>query len=946
MKTISFISIIIAFIIMPFIAHSQFYSSGQDPASLKWNQINSNNFQIIYPVGYDSVAQYVLNVMEYGRDLTIMTKNIEPKKISIILHNQTIVSNAEVAWAPSRMEFYTVTPQSTYSQEWYQQLAIHEYTHVLQISSMNQGLTKFLYSFFGEQITVGVFGLYIPYWFIEGDAVVNETALSKSGRGRDPNFEAKVRAQLLEIGSYSLEKASLGSYQDYTPDRYHIGYFLVGQGKIDYGKGMWNKPLLNAGSYPLAIVPFATGIKTETGLGKKDFYQQSLLNLRNEWIQQIVKTSPENLEPIIKTTSYTNYTNTNFYKANKIFALKKDYHDIGQFVMLDTLGNEEAILTPGYYLSDYISIGGDWLCWSEYQYDARWAYRSYIKILLYNLQTKEKKVLLNKTRYFSANISPSGKKIAAVEVDEFSQHSLVIIDAQSGEVLKKIKTPDNDFIAHPSWSVKEDKLVAEVLNSYGKGLAIFDLESGKTHHILAYGNDHIQYPTFWEKYVLFEASYSGVMDIYALDLATKSIYQCSKTPFSASDYCLSPNGKKLVFSSYSSLGKQMVMKDWNPKKWTPISEVNNHAYPLADMLSEQYGKVLDPQLVPQEKYKVEKYQKLANAINIHSWNFIHLDANNGGINPGISILSQNMLSTLQAYVGVDYSLNTKSFRYFGSIDYLGWYPVINIGADYGHRFIDDYQNNDTIRYYYQETNMNTTIYLPLLYTSGTWSFRIQPGLGFNHKKMTSNTSKLSFNYPEINSMSYFLALSGNKKTAYQNVFPKMGYSVSISYQNTPTQSSFGEMLSFSFTAYLPGIFRHDGIRLMTNYQDKYGDAAFYNDLTSPARGYTGLSYSELLTLRADYKTPLFYPDWNLSSLIYFKRIVLDVFGDYSSQVNAQLNLSNSENFFWSSGAELSTDVHFLRSKLPVSIGVRATYVNGYIKNPQAFVYELIYGFNI
>jgi hypothetical protein len=153
---------------------AQFYVSGQDPASLRWEQINSDNFQIIYPVGYDSVAQYVMNVMEYARTITLSNQYLTPKKISVILHNQTIISNAEVAWAPRRMEFNTIGPQDSYSQEWFQQLALHEYIHVLQISTVRQGFTKTLSYLFGEQIVVGIFGLYLPYWYIEGDAVVAE----------------------------------------------------------------------------------------------------------------------------------------------------------------------------------------------------------------------------------------------------------------------------------------------------------------------------------------------------------------------------------------------------------------------------------------------------------------------------------------------------------------------------------------------------------------------------------------------------------------------------------------------------------------------------------------------------------------------------------------------------------------------------------------------------
>lgn len=940
---------IIAAIIVPLSAHSQYYSSGQDPASTKWNHINSSNFQVIYPRGYDSVAQYVLNVMEYGRVLSMKTRHVETKKISIILHNQTVISNAEVAWAPSRMEFYSVTPQSTYSQPWYEQLAIHEYTHVLQLSSMKQGFTKFLYTIFGEQITAGLFGLYVPYWFIEGDAVVAETALSKSGRGRDPNFEAELRAQLLEIGAYTIEKAALGSYKDFTTDRYHLGYYIVGQGRAVYGKNMWNKPMEKIGKYPLSVAPFSNGILYETGVRKKLFYENTLSELSQEWTKQLVLKKPNYYTPISQSKSYCNYTNTNFLSDNQIFTLKKDYHDIGRFIIMDTDGKEEKSFTPGYYFSDYISTSGDWVCWAEYQYDPRWNYRTFARILLLNTKTGKKKTLLKNTRYFSPNISPSGKKIAVVEVDEFSKHFLVILDAQDGHIIQKFSAPDNEFIAHPAWSPKDDMIVAEVLNGEGKGLAIFKLDSGHVQNILAFTNTHMQYPTFWENYILFEAAYSGVMDVYALDLKTKSLYQTTNSAFSASDYCISPNGQKQIFSSYSSNGKQLVIKDWDPKTWTPFSEVENQSYPLADILSKQVDTTLNPNFIPTNKYEVKKYSKLGNAVNIHSWNFLHIDGNNGSINPGISVLSQNHLSTLSARIGADYSYNTNAMRYYASVDYLGWYPAISLQADYGRRYTAEITDVDTTFHYWNETNMTASIYVPLSYTSGPWSYNIQPQLSFNLMHLDPDPG-ISFDYNDIQTLNYGLYISGVHKSPYQNIYPKWGYALSLAYRTTPfsldDNIELGDMFSLGLSTYLPGFFQHDGFRLMATYQDKIGEAGFYSDMAGPARGYTGIIYDDMTTLRADYSVPILYPDYNLGSLVYFKRITMSVFYDHSIIPNAHANASYPENNFWSTGVDLTTDVHFLRSKFPFYLGLRTTYIDGYVKNPEAIVYQLLWGIGI
>lgn len=946
MKRYLFFLLLFAFVQISSNSYAQYYTSGQDPASLKWKQINSENFQVIYPEGYDSIAQYVMNVMEYGRFLTMKRHHAETKKISIILHNQSIISNAEVAWAPRRMEFYTVGSQDSYSQEWFQQLALHEYVHVLQISKMNEGLTKFLYHLFGEQITVGVFGLYVPYWFVEGDAVDSETALSNAGRGRDPNFEMELRAQLLEKGAYSLEKASLGSYKDFTADRYHLGYYLVGQGRAAFGRDMWNLPMEKVGKYPLMIVPFSRGIKYETGMNKKPFYEWSMKELTKKWSVQLAKTQPDNAENISQQKSYVDYSQNAFLSNGDIFSLEENYHGIGHFVRFDSLRNKTRIFTPGYYMKDRISVGGDLISWVEIKYDPRWSKRKNTKLFVYNYQTAKKRKLISKARYFSPQLSSSGNQLAVIEVDEFNRNFLVVLDTQNGAVLERIEAPEQTSLAHPSWNEKQDKIVVEALSLKGKTILIADRNEKQFVQILPWQSTYILNPRFWENYILFEASYNGVMNIYALDIATKSIYQTTNVAFGAGDYQIAEKGNEILFSNYSSNGKIVSTTSWDKKDWIPFNKVKDNRYPLADILSEQEDTLMFSSYIPNQSYETEKYSKLAHLFNIHSWNFLNLDANNGSLNPGVSILSQNKLGTMTAHLGIDYSYNTNALRYYGQVDYLGWYPAISLGADYGKRWKSKMEGNNTTYYYWHETNMNASVYIPLIYTSGIWAHNIQPQIGFQYKQIDGGAG-LDFNYRNIKTVLYGIQYSAQSKSPFQNIFPRWAYALSLAYRQSIDMHQKGSMLMAGVSLYLPGMFRHDGLRLMANYQDKEGDADFFSEWASPARGYSGISYNDLITLRADYSVPLVYPDFNLGSLIYLKRIKINLFYDYSMLPDLPQNENYSgDNYFWSYGSDLTLDLHFLRAKFPFELGLRTAIVNGYANNPNGAVFQLLWGVGI
>lgn len=116
--------------------------------------------------------------------------------------------------APKKSELYTAPPQDV-SDAWLEHLCIHEFRHVVQYDKVNQGFTKALYYIFGEQITMAVIGVYVPMWFLEGDATVFETSVGKSGRGRSPEFLNEMKAQITEKGIYTYYKAVLGSYKDF-----------------------------------------------------------------------------------------------------------------------------------------------------------------------------------------------------------------------------------------------------------------------------------------------------------------------------------------------------------------------------------------------------------------------------------------------------------------------------------------------------------------------------------------------------------------------------------------------------------------------------------------------------------------------------------------------------------------------------------------------------------
>ncbi|MFC2152166.1 hypothetical protein ACFLSE_06520, partial [Bacteroidota bacterium] len=203
---------------------AQFYSTGQEPSLAKWNQINTNNFQIIFQKEFEDQARKIANTLDYYYFKVGESLNHSPKKISVIVHNQTILSNGYVAWAPKRMELFATPPQDISPDPWLDHLCIHELRHVIQIDKLNQGITKLLALVFGQQ-AIGLIAGQLPMWYYEGDAVCTETALTEFGRGRLPSFERGIKTHLLsEEKRYSFDQSLFGSYTRYVPNHYEFGY--------------------------------------------------------------------------------------------------------------------------------------------------------------------------------------------------------------------------------------------------------------------------------------------------------------------------------------------------------------------------------------------------------------------------------------------------------------------------------------------------------------------------------------------------------------------------------------------------------------------------------------------------------------------------------------------------------------------------------------------------
>jgi hypothetical protein len=936
----------ISFILLTFVlkSASQYYISGQDPASLRWRQIHSSNFQIIYPEKIESKAQHLANILEYIYTDVSQTLSHKPAKISVILHNHTVQSNGLVTWAPKRIETFTMPPQDQYPEPWPEQLAIHEFRHVVQIDKLRQGITEMMYAFFGEQ-AIGVVTSFLPDWFYEGDAICTETALSNSGRGRIAAFKKEIKAiELDPEKNYSFEKSAFGSYQNHVPTHYHYGYFLTAHARKKYGKHVWDNTVSYVANHPHFLFPMYFGLKKYTGLSKRGLYKETLSSLHKDWHKQKANTDTT---PFIQwnnrnSSTYTSYRFPQYINDSITIVEKSGIHQINSFVIINKDGTEKKFHTPGFYSPLKLSYADSLIVWGEYVFDLRWTHRNYYVVKAYDLRKEKQKTLTHKTRYFAPDLSANGKKIAVVKVDLEDHKQIMILNSQNGAVLDSIPIEPGKSVQTPHWINNGKALVMTMISGKGKSIVTVDLHTKTMQTIFGPTHTNISKPIGWKEYILFRADYSGVDNIYAVHTKTEKIFQLTSAPLGAYDPCVHPKGNKMIYSNYTSDGYDLTEVHFDSLLWRPLNEVRNFSPDMYKTLAKQEDFVLNTREIPDTIYNSKKYRKWAHLFRIHSWSPFYMHYNtmldeSPEIFPGVTLLSQNPLGTAVTSLGYGYARGKH--RFFNTFRYMGWYPVINITTTYGDDAPivpndEEYSNNALHDNFF---SIESRLSLPLNLTRNKYIRGVEPSVShtyYNSYFVDQFTGKTVQGKHTYQGGIYLYNLL---KTSHRDILPRFGQKFGFYYTRAPHELMPTEMIYGMGSLYFPGLMKHHTIKISGGFQKNL--ASYYLSTPLDLKNFyldsdLYLYAKQIEKLSFNYTFPIAYPDLRIFSIIYIKRLRANVFFDHIN-ITHGIDRYNSVLYNRASGypgIELTFDFHLFQMRFPLNAGIRY-YINNDVVEP-------------
>ncbi|MFB9841553.1 TolB family protein [Mucilaginibacter ginsenosidivorans] len=881
---------------------------GGNPPSIKWEQVKTPAAKVIFPKGLDSLAFEVADIIRRMNDAIKPTIGTKQKQVSIVLQNQTTVANAYVGLAPFRSEFYLTPEQNSFeigSLPWASQLSIHEFRHVQQYNNFNVGFSRFLRILFGEGGQALGNDLAIPNWFFEGDAVFNETLVSEQGRGRLPYFFNGYRALWAAGKDYSWMKLRNGSYRDYIPDWYPMGYMLVAYGREKYGDNFWRKVTQDAAAFTGGVYPLQHAVKKYAGVSYPQFRNDALDHFKKEFGSDGKNTNlPEHF---VANEEYPAFVND-----STLIYMKSTYDRLPAFV-IKTGNKEKSIRTRDASLDNYFAYHNGKIIYAAYRSDLRWTYRDYSELQLLDVATGKEKRLTKSSKYFAPDFSPDGKTIVAVQVGPSGKSEIHLLSAVGGKRLQIVANSDKLFFTYPKF-YGEDKLISAVRNVEGKmSVAEIDIKTGQVKYLVHFTFEPIAFLKVKDNLVYYTQS-GWVDDLFCYDLVSgKKYWLPNPENHGAIGYYQPAVAEhKLAWVGFTADGYKITEINRKSVEWFEVKDaINSSVTPdmgIAALHNNAAAHLLDS--VKQQPLPVAKYPKTYHLFNFHS-----IIPTISDPDYSIAIIGENVLNTFQSQISFGYNRD-EGYKDIGfDAIYGAWFPFIRMGLDYT---IDRKGFFKTGNIYWNEVNIHGGLQFPFNLSRGRQITGLSFGTDVYYSQANFHTADIgSSRYTYLNN---YVRFATHIQQARQNIYPRFGQSISLNYKNAITGLTASQFLA-SGNFFFPGLAINHNLVINAAHQQKGDDNQIDFTNSFPfARGYVAENLYSMNKIGADYHFPIAYPDKGAANTIYFLRLRGDLFYD-CSRVSDAFTVGEHHRSFRSAGAAIFFDTQWF-NQVPISFGFR------------------------
>jgi hypothetical protein len=456
-----------------------------------------------------------------------------------------------------------------------------------------------------------------------------------------------------------------------------------------------------------------------------------------------------------------------------------------------------------------------------------------------------------------------------------NMNSLVIIDAWNGDILQSIPAPGNAYLQRPQWDEAGKAVTVVSLTDRGEGIMSYNTAEKNWNVLIEPDNNDIQSSFLRNDSLFFISSYSGTDNIWLLKPDQK-IVPLTNSRFGTSD--LNVKGHSLLFADYSSSGNN-ICHTALPKR-NGIN-VNLHLH----LSINRFNPVPEQSsALPDQIYRPVPYRRWRHLLRFHSWMPFYADletikSDPASVKPGLTLTTQNDLSTLISTVGYEYSDNRHKLH--TGIKWYGWYFVIETRLDYGFKPViqkfgppESTAYPSGIRPGFELTN---TVSLPLLFRRGYFSQNLYLSLSSD---LQNNYIYLKEKGIYDNSQNKFTGrvyFSNYSRSAARDIYPKWAQILDLSHSYYPFDKDlYGNIFTARSAFYFPGIIKNQGVKLRLEAEKQNPVKFILGNRASFSRGYDHVLSNEINLFLLIILCPS-YPDFNIGGLLYLPRIRADFF---------------------------------------------------------------------
>lgn len=947
---------------------AQYYSWGTDPLSFSWRQMKTKEYRVVYPDTAQNIASRMMYYLDAVKDDIDYGYRYPQMSIPFVVHPSNFMSNGLVMWMPRRVEFLSTPEINGYSMPWTKQLIAHEYRHAVQYNNLNRGVIKALSYVLGQQSsTIGL--LTMPLWMMEGDAVMSETEMSTFGRGLQPSFSLGYRAYGNVATEFkNIDKWFCGSYKDYIPDHYELGYLMSRQGYNRFGRIMGDDVAELTSRRPYMLVSTSWVLKRLYGSSQPKLFYDTFHTLHSHWAQLAKVDETTHPLPVAEPKSHTTYAHPQITSDGDLIMLKEDLDKPTAFVRIDTLTGEERRIAYTGLVSTRPAIspsGRVW--WTEYRQSTLFAEKVASQLCYMDLD----KALPRKVRKVRNALYPTptdSVNVAWVEYTPDGRYTIVANDI--AELEERTPIEYGCEIHGMAWDDKSRGLYVIVTDD--DGMHIARVKSDGLTPVSRSAYTTISDLRAKDGRLYYGSIASGRDELHCYDIASHKEYRLSTSRYGSFQPMPTDDGK-VVATSYDRRGYMPVVQEL-----TDSVRVAYAPHPPKIMLpaSKPWGVVnLDTvRFTPAaadsvaQKHPVKRFRRLAHAFNIHSWApasydpYAITEESSIAFNLGATIMSQNILSTTEGFLTWGWNPHEGSvfkgtLRYYGlgvnfwvSGTYGGTqqiYKVAIYNPELGELQYPDEPHLD--RYY----SITAGTSLPLLLQRGYHTQQLTIAASWNFSNgMVANVDGLKFEDGKVTNIATIGYSEGvhllNLGVTFQDVvrqshrdfLPPWGVVLSANYAQNPATNKFGHLLVGYAKLYTPGFAKHHSLSLAASYQTSLGGFQSDTVLSSLAfkstrlvpRGYSSydIANNHYIATSINYQLPVWYPDGGWEGVIFFKRIRLNAGFDYASFSNKRLDTEDNIGSFIEQrrhigayGIDLGVDFNLFT--LPSSATISATF---------------------